>query len=176
LKFVIVLTAALLFTACRTAKPPEGPLAPEWDAIPPGIAEALCVRMKMDAVATGTLSVVTTTQPLASPISLGALANLGMSRPRKDAGAATAQVNRAIPVTLAPGTCRWRPVALGDIRKHSDEMLLELSAPLPNPFVNHEAGMFARVSLGGENANWYWLPLLPSGSGWTAGMALPLTF
>ena len=176
MKYVIVLTALLFTTACRTAKPPEGPLAPEWDAIPPGIAEALCVRMKIDAVATGTLAFVTTTQPLATPLSLGALGNLGMHNPRKDVGAHVAEVNRAIPVTLAQGTCNWRPVALRDIRKHSDEMLLELSAPLPNPFVAHEAGLFARVSLGGENANWYWLPLLPSGSGWTAGMALPLSF
>ncbi|HEY0160457.1 MAG TPA: hypothetical protein VGF28_24430 [Thermoanaerobaculia bacterium] len=166
----------LLLAACASAPPPEGPLAPEWDVIPPGIAEALCVRMKIDAIATGRLAVVNVTQPLATPLSLGALGNLGRGRPRKDGAAAQAQVNRAIPVGLAQGSCTWIPVEVRDVQRHADEMLLEMSAPLPNPYVANEAGMFVRVSLGGEHANWYWLPLLPSGGGWTAGMALPLSF
>ena len=167
---------ALLLTACAAKPPADEPLAPEWDAVPPGIAEALCLRLRMDAVATGTLAVVNVTQPLATPLSLGALGNLGAQRPRKDGAPQAALVNRAIPVGLAPGACSWVAVDIRDVKKHSDEMLLELSAPLPNPFVAHEAGMFARVSLGGEHANWYWLPLLPAGGGWTAGMALPLQF
>jgi hypothetical protein len=175
LKFVILLMTFLL-AACASAPPPAGPLAPEWDAIPPGIAEALCVRMKIDAIATGKLAVVNVTQPLATPLSLGALGNLGPRRPRKDGAASQAMVNRAIPVGLAPGSCTWIPVNVRDMQKHADEMLMEMSAPLPNPYVAHEAGMFVRVSLGGEHANWYWLPLLPVGDGWTAGMALPLSF
>jgi hypothetical protein len=168
-----VLTLVLL-TACASAPPPAGPLAPEWEMIPAGIPEALCMRLKMDAIATGRLAVVNVTQPLATPQSVGALGDLGPQRPRKDGAAQQALINRALPVDLTPGACSWIPVDIRDVARHRDEMLLELSAPLPNPWVPREAGMFARVSLGGEHQNWYWLPLYPAGTGWTAGMAVPL--
>jgi hypothetical protein len=165
----------LLLTSCASAPPPEGPLAPEWDAVPAGIADAVCMRLKMDAIATGKLAIVSTTQPLATPASIGALANI-VRDPKPSRRAASAQVNRAIPITLGGGTCSWNAVPVADIARHSDEMLLELSAPLPNPYSAGEAGLFARVTLGGDYANWYWLPLLPTSGGWSAGMALPLSF
>jgi hypothetical protein len=174
LKLAVVLTLILL-TACASEPPPAGPLAPDWDMIPPGIPEALCTRLKIDAVATGRLAVVNVTQPLATPLTLGALGHLAPQRPRKDGAAERALINRAVPVELQPGSCTWIPVDIRDVSKHGDEMLLELSAPLPNPWVANEAGLFARVSLGGEHPNWYWLPLYPTGSGWTAGMAVPLS-
>lgn len=172
MRFVAVLI--VLLTACSSTPPPAGPLAPEWDMIPAGIAEALCVRLKIDAIATGRLAVVNVTQPLATPLSLGALSQLRPQHPRKDGAAERALINRAVPVELRPGSCTWIPVDIREVSRHSDEMLLELSAPLPNPWVAHEAGLFARVTLGGEHPNWYWLPLVPAGAGWTAGMAEPL--
>lgn len=172
MKLTAVLTL-LLFTACASAPEPTGPFAPEWDVIPAGVAEALCLRLKMDAIATGAVTVVRTTQPLATPLSVGALGNLARKR-GKPVNAPI--VNRAIPITLtAGGACTWTAIDVSAMKQHQDEMLLELSAPVPNPYAAGEAGLFARVSLAGEHASWYWLPLLPRGNGWSAGLPLPLT-
>lgn len=170
---LIAVLSLLLFTACASTPEYTGPLAPEWEMIPPGVADALCLRLKMDAIATGALTVVNTTRPLVTPVTIGALANITRKRGKpSDAPIA----NRAIPIALTgSGGCTWTAIDASAIEKHQDEMLLELSAPVANPFAAGEAGLFARVSLGGEHPSWYWLPLLPGGGGWSAGLALPLS-
>jgi hypothetical protein len=172
LRLTAVLTL-LLFTACASAPPPAGPLAPEWDAIPAGVADALCLRLKMDAIATGPVTIVQTTQPLATPLTLGALGNITKKRGKLNNAPV---VNRAVPIQLASGgSCTWTAIDLSAIPRHQDEMLVELSAPVPNPFAAGEAGIFARVSLAGEHSSWYWLPLVQVSGGWSPGMALPLS-
>jgi hypothetical protein len=167
----------LLFVSCASAPAePQGALAPDWDVLPAGLTEALCMRLKMDAVATGPVTVVKVTQPLATPHTVGALANISKRRRKTRAMSRdhSAIVNRAIPIALPTGTCTWTPIEVRDIPKHGDEMILELSAPLPNPFEAGEAGVFARVSLAGENASWYWVPLVAQGESWATGMAVSL--
>jgi hypothetical protein len=151
-------------------------LAPDWSVIPPTLTEALCLRLRMDAMATGNVTIVTTTQPLATPHTVAALANIAKRRRKQRALASpnAAIVNRVIPVSLPAGTCSWTPIEVRDMARHSDEMIVELSAPLPNPYEEGEAGVFARVSLGGENASWYWVPLVAQGTTWAAGMPVSL--
>ncbi len=172
MRLTAVLTL-LLFTACASNPQPAGPLAPEWETIPAGVADALCLRLKMDAIATGPVTIVRTTQPLATPLTLGALGNITKKRGRlSDAPI----MNRAVPIQLASGgACTWTAIDVSAIPRHQDEMILELSAPVPNPFSAGEAGVFARVSLAREHSTWYWLPLLPVAGGWSPGMALPLS-
>lgn len=172
MRLTAVLTL-LLLTACASTPPPTGPLSPDWDTIPAGIADALCLRLKMDAIATGRVTIVQTTQPLATPLTLGALGNITKKRgKRSDAPI----VNRVVPIQLAGGgNCTWTAIDVSAIPRHQDEMIVELSAPVPNPFSAGEAGIFARVSLAGEHSTWYWLPLLPVPGGWSPGMALPLS-
>lgn len=172
----LLVAVLLLSIACASPAPEPEMLAPSWDVIPPGITEALCMRLRMDAIATGPVTIVTTTQPLATTQTVSALANITKrrrkSRAMKNTGSAL--VNRAIPISLQSGTCTWTPIELRDFPKHRDEMIVELSSPLPNPYEAGEAGVFARVTLGGENPSWYWLPLIPQGNIWAAGTPVSL--
>ena len=158
---------SILLTACASQPKPEPmPLAPEWDMVPAGIAEALCGRLRADAVATGDVTIVRVTQPLATAESLAAVAVVtnNRKRPRQ-----MPIVNRAIPIMLGRGSCTWTPIDVRDLDQHRDEMVVELSAPLPNPFKPGDAGMFARATLAGDHASWYWSPLRPAAGGWQTG-------
>ena len=133
--------------------------------VPAGIVEAFCSRLRMDAIATGSgLAIVRTTQPIATG---QAYAGLGRSVGSK---AVTApEPSRSIPIDLGSGSCGWIPIDSMNAQRDRDVMVVELSSPVSNPFVRGAAGVFARVSLGGEHPAWYWIGLVPSGSGWTIG-------
>jgi hypothetical protein len=53
-------------------------------------------------------------------------------------------------------------------------MIVELSSPLHNPFEWRNVGIFARVSLGGHHASWYWISIAPYGNGWAVARITPL--
>lgn len=160
------LTAALFLSACSTSNPqPAAPTMPMWESVPPHVVEALCRRLKMDAIATsGATALVRVTQPLVTAENLAAVAGSTPHRGRKGPGRLVT-TNRAIPIETAQGSCDWR---LADVRESfgSDEMVVELSAPVPNPFTRREAGLFARVSLGDQHESWYWISLVPAGGQW----------
>lgn len=159
-----LIVLALLFTACASSEQP--PLtAPNWDVLPARVVEALCVRLKMDAIATGRTTIVQVTQPLVTPQNLIALA--GSTTPRgAKRRAQAAVVNRAIPIELGRGSCAWQPIDVRDIDRHSDAMLVELSAPILHPYNAKEAGVIARVSLGNEHQSLYWISMVPHGDNW----------
>jgi hypothetical protein len=160
----IVLLSTILCSAC-TSTPPAPVVAPQWDAVPSRVVDALCQRLRMDAIATGKTTIVKVTQPLANAQSMAALA--GSTAPRgAKVRANAAVVNRAIPIELGRGGCAWDPIDVRDIDKHSDAMLVELSAPLLHPFNKNEAGVLARVSLGNENQSLYWISMIPRGNQW----------
>lgn len=162
------LIALLLLTACATR--PSTPLtAPE--SVPAAVLEALCGRLRIDAIAsTAPLAIVTETRPLATPQSMNALSITARGRIRANRMAASAvEANRTLPVAVEGASCTWRPVAPAQLARHRDEMLVELSAPTVNPFAPREAGMFARVTVGGEGASWYWISLVPYGGRWAVG-------
>lgn len=167
MRFAFATLFAILFlTACSTATPtPPPPTTPPWDSVPPHVVESLCRRLKMDAIATsGRTALVRVTQPLVTRENLAAVAGSTPERGRKGPGHLVT-TNRAIPIEVGDGTCEWR---LADVRETfgSDEMVVELSAPVPNPFTRREAGLFARVSLGNEHESWYWISLVPQGDQW----------
>lgn len=140
--------------------------------MPPAVLDALCARLQMDAIATGApLAIVDTTRPLANQQSLSALSMTAIGRVKGDRiGLSAAEANRAIPLMFAGTSCEWRAVRVADLPRVRDEMVVELSAPMINPFSPKEGGLFARVSLGGENASWYWVTLAPVGGGWAVGI------
>jgi hypothetical protein len=162
--YCLLLTVYCLSTACASA--PKAPLeAPKWDAIPSRVVDALCRRLQLDAIATGRTAIVKVTQPLANPQSMAALA--GSTTPRGAKRRANAAVtNRAIPIEIGRGACAWDPIDVRDTAKHSDAMLVELSAPLLHPFNAREAGVLARVSLGDQHQSLYWVSLVPRGDQW----------
>lgn len=161
MKRLIVLT--LLLLSCASDQPPV--VAPNWDVVPARVVESLCVRLKMDALATGRTAIVKVTQPLVTPQNLIALAGSTTPRGAKKRAQAAA-VNRAIPIELGRGSCAWEPIDVRDIDQHSDAMLVELSAPILHPYNNREAGVIARVSLGNQHQSLYWISMVPRGNDW----------
>jgi hypothetical protein len=155
--------------ACSSSQPPL--VAPEWNAVPVGLTDALCLRLKAEGIASGgAVAIVRTTQPIASMRAVGALA--GPSPRRVNPADATAAIEKSqqttIPVTLG-ASCSWIAVDPATIQQHSHQMLVEISAPMANPFRPGTAGVFVRMSLGGEHASWYWMSLIPSPGGWSVG-------
>lgn len=164
----LVAFLALALASCATAPPP--PLtAPE--SVPPAVLEALCGRLRIDAIAsTAPLAIVSETRPLATQQSMTALAITARGRVASGRIAASAvEANRVLPLAVHNGQCTWRPVAAAELDRYRDEMLVELSAPAVNPFDPRQAGLFARVTVGGEGASWYWISLAPYGGQWAVG-------
>ena len=165
-----LLPALILLAACATTPPPATPVVPDWDQLPAGIAAALCQRLQLDGIgSTGAdIAIVRVTQPIASA---QVLALLG--KPRRPA----AVVHRALPVaTMSGGTggCSWKPIDALDPARQYDRMVVELSAPVANPAARVDAGIVARVSLGGTHPNWYWMELVLTPGGWAVGRIFPL--
>ena len=160
----------LLTFAFSCATKPEPLVAPSWDAIPVGVVDTFCLRLKAEGLAEGRVAVVNVTQPIASVKALAALAG---PMPRKLDAARAAEAlrgaNRAIPLTLRQGECEWVAVDVQNAYKRADQMILEMSAPMANPFEKGQAGIFVRVSLAGEHGSWYWISLIPQGGGWVVG-------
>ena len=162
----------LLFfvAACATTTQIEPPDVPDWESVPAGVTAAFCQRLQMDGIgANGAeVSLVKVTQPIASP---AALANLGKPKRR------VAIVHRALPIatmTGGPTSCAWKQIDAIDPSRQHDSMVVELSAPVPNP-ARPSAGIVARVTLGGTHPNWYWIELLPRPQGWTIGRIFPIS-
>ena len=163
-----VALCALLLSACAT-KPATAPLtAPECDVIPVGVLDVLCSRLRMDAIAgTAPLAIVDTTRPLGTAEAMAALSRMGRGRtPAGRVVTSVQEANRKVPVTTTGGSCAWLPVAERDLARHRDEMLVEISSPLLHPYFPRQGGLFARVTVGGEGASWYWIALAPHGTGW----------
>lgn len=162
------LCVLIMVVAACASKPKPPPLsAPQWDAIPAGVLDVFCSRLRMDAIAGGApLAIVTTTRPLATAEAISALGRNGRGRTRVQAAAAMDEGNRRIAVTTAGSSCAWRPVEESQTERVRDEMLIELSAPLIHPFLPKQAGLFGRATVGGEGASWYWISLIPYGEGW----------
>ncbi len=145
-------------------------MAPEWNAVPVGLTDALCARLKAEGIAAGApVAIVRTTQPIGTMRAVAALAGPSPRRvSNSDAVAALEKAQKSIPLTLGT-SCEWIAVDRTAIQQHAHQMLVEISAPMPNPFRPGSAGVFVRVALGGEHASWYWMSLIPTPAGWTIG-------
>lgn len=168
------LLVVLLLTACAT-KPKAPPLtAPDWTVLPPGVLDAFCARLQLDAIVTvAPVAVVSTTRPLAVPESLNALAMTVRQAKGDRVALSTQELNRSMPVDTSGAACSWRPIPASAMDAHRDEVMVELSAPSLHPFAPKSGGVLARVTVGGQGAAWYWITLIPRGR-WVAGPVVPL--
>lgn len=166
------LLLVLLLSSCASA-PPAALVAPEWDVVPSGVIDVVCTRLRDDAIST--VAVLKTTQRIATPQGLAVLGGSYGKRTTNDRiTAVLAAAQKPVAVEAKSSVCSVTPIDRLDGRLHTDLMILELSSPVANPFARNEAGLFARVSLGGQHPAWYWIPLGRMGSQWIAGQALPL--
>lgn len=164
-----LLPLIFLLFACNTTKPSMITI-PDWDGIPAHVTSAFCQRLQMDGIGTigAEVAIVKITQPIASPQALGSIG--APIRP-------VTVLHRALPIETSSGgvgACAWRPIDALDPRRQFDSMVVELSAPVANP-TKPNAGIVARVSLGGTHPNWYWIELTPRRSGWSVGRIVPLS-
>jgi len=162
---------AFLALSCAT-QPAAAPALTPPDAIPNAVLEALCGRLHMDAIAsTAPLAIVNVTRPLATQASMTSLATAARGKVKASRVSASAlEANREIPfATDGTTSCRWKPISPSLLAQHHDEMVVELSAPALNPFAPREGGLFARVTVGGEGASWYWVSLVPYSGQWAVG-------
>lgn len=170
----------LLMTGCASAKTPPPPRLPQWTAVPATILDSFCSSFRDEGISSATtINVVKTAQPmLISTSSMDALSNsffyhgkLDPARAATDAGAGATE----LPITIPQG-CSWRVIAPNTGPKYTDTLTLEISPPIVNPYSRNSAGLFARLSLGGEAPTWYWLPLIPRGESWVAGRLTVLPY
>lgn len=165
----------LSVVACASSSAPPPPAVPDWTSIPSLVVQALCHRLKDDAVATGTVAMVTTTQPIATQATMGALQQAYFKKaPGDRVTAALATSHAPMPIEIAGSGCALQGVERLDPSSQADMMVIELSAPLPNPYLRNESGVLARLSLGGEAPTWYWIPLRFQQGAWAVEHILPL--
>lgn len=162
--------AIFIFLLAACATKPQQPIPARLDVVPPGVLDALCARLQMDAIGTGApLALVNTTRPLATQQTLSSLMLIAERGARTNGArlnASASDANRTLPISTEQAACRWRPLTPAQGAQLHDEMLIELSAPTSNPFAPREAGLFARASLDGGSASWYWIALVPYGDRW----------
>jgi hypothetical protein len=173
----LLISIVLLLTACASSAPQPNtpPPLPEWEMMPGGIVESLCRRLRQDALGENSaLVLVRTTQPIANAQSLTALAAASAKRKSGERNMNALRAQRSIPIETVAGSCAWQAVDAVDPLRHGDTMIVELSSPLQNPFEWRNVGIFARVSLGGSHASWYWISIAPYGGGWAVAQITPL--
>ena len=169
---LVLATLALFVVSCATQPAGPAPALTAPDNVPPAVLEALCGRLRMDAIASSApLTIVNVTRPLATQASMTSLGLTARGKLKANRVSASAlEANREIAfATDGTASCRWNAIAPAQLAGHHDEMVVELSAPALNPFAPREGGLFARVTVGGEGASWYWVTLVPYGGQWAVG-------
>lgn len=163
----------LLFVAACATKPEPIAVAPS--DVPPSALDSICARARHEGI-TGEVDVVKTTEPLITRESIVALADAaayqGKDDPARIAAALTAKTQK-LTVPISRKGCDFRVVDTVDDARN-DTMVLQISAPILNPFVRGTAGFFARLSLGNEAAQWYWVPVSIREGTWYAGTPIIL--
>ena len=170
-----LLPALLLLAACASTAPPATP--PDWNEVPASILNAFCARARDEGLSRDSqILVVKTTQPIVTALSLRALGEAFFKV--GDTVMLAEFLNtklKALPLTVTEGgTCNWLPIERVDRARHHERITLELSAPFINPFVRGESGLFARMSVGGQAPQWYWIPVAERGGQWAIGKVLAL--
>ena len=161
--------AVLLIAACKSAPPP-----PTFTSVPRGALDAMCIRLKDEGISSE-VRLVRNTQPLITPASIQALGEAAFARAAPNTEALQAATALSIPVEVRPDSCARRLIDVIDPSHDSDAIVLEFSAPFPNPFARQQIGVIARVTVGGESPVWYWIPLTQQKDRWIAGRASTLS-
>lgn len=162
--------------ACATAPPPPPPAPIVFTEVPQSALNAMCLRLHDEGMERETaVDVISTSRPLITDRALAAIAASSFFRGHVSQQAvdrAYAMNATALPVVMT-NACSLHPIGANE-RLPNDTMVVEFSAPFPDPFSRGGNGVLARLSLGGEGATWYWIPLVNRGGTWAAGQAVPL--
>jgi len=166
-----LLLASLL--ACASKAPPVQP--PSWPQLPGPLVDAVCSTLQNEGISPENLVVVKTTQPLVTGTSLRSVGHVYGKD--VEVGSLAQMMNAAttsMPLALSDSRCPWKAITKLDPLRNRDQMVVEFSSPISNPFVHNEAGVMARMSLGGHESQWYWIPLGQKKGEWAIGIVLPM--
>jgi hypothetical protein len=133
---------------------------------------SICSKLRQEGM-TSEIRTFSLTQPLITPAILQGLAEAAFFQ-GKPKNTTTDISNTPIPVEVPAGSCIARTIETFDRARDSDVMVLQMSAPLANPFAGGNLGIVARVSLGEEATVWYWVPMAERAGMWFAGKPTPL--
>jgi hypothetical protein len=160
---------SILFLLMMAAAPPP----PQFTAVPSSVLDSMCLRLHDEGIAT-TVDIVRTSRPLVTRQSIQALAEMAFKQRVDGAMVEAALATNAAPLPVGRNAaCPWHPVSAGS-PPSPDTMTLELSAPFVVPFRRGGTGVLARLSLAGESATWYWIPLTNQNGTWLAGRTIAL--
>jgi hypothetical protein len=169
MKIVLLLAAVALCLSCRSAPPVVGREPVTWSRIPSGVLDALCASsIRNEGIGRQTIiNVVPRSQALVSAASLVSLRRVYFVKPGKglektpQMAESIAAGLPSIPVDLPAGgrSCNWAILEHFDRTRDNEKMILQISAPFANPYSKTEWGSFARLSVGGEAAAWFWVPM-----------------
>jgi hypothetical protein len=170
MKIVLLLASLALSVSCRSTRPAVPAREPfTWTRIPSGVLDSLCATsIRNEGIGRQTtIHVVPRSQSLVSVASLIGLRRAYFVKPGKGleqtpqmAQTITAEL-MSIPVDI-PQTghsCAWAILDHFDRARDNDKMILQISTPFANPYSKTEWGAFARLTVGGEAASWFWVPM-----------------
>jgi hypothetical protein len=175
LKRIAIAALLTLTLACASSDKTPAPPTPAWEAVPAMIVDTLCAQLRAERLTSGEVAIFKTTQPLIRAASLRGLADRGGQRANPGLLAGQfAAYNVPMRIIVPSSGCAWRAIEASDAGRYRDVMAVEISSPLPNPFAKKQSGLFARVSLAGAHATWYWVPLRWNGADWELGPVMSL--
>lgn len=156
----------LLATGCAThSAPPPRPLT----ELPEAVVNAMCLQFHAEGM-TSEVRVVNMTQPIVTPGALRALSEGSFkSRPLDPERIRAIALAPLIPVEVPPQTCVSRFVTPKEAERANDVMIIQFSSPFENPFSRGQHGTLVRLSLGGADSTWYWIPLAYRNDHWLVG-------
>jgi hypothetical protein len=168
MKFLVALAALALFS-CRSTKAVVAREPFTWTRIPAGVLDSLCATsIRNEGIGRQTtIHVVPRSQSLVSVASLVGLRRAYFVKPGKGleqtpqiAQTIAAELT-SIPVDIPQSghSCAWAALDHFDRSRDNDKMILQISTPFANPYSRTEWGAFARLTVGGEAAAWFWVPL-----------------
>jgi hypothetical protein len=131
------------------------------------VIDSICSRLRSEGM-TSEVRAVSTTQPLITPGTLQALAEAAFYQ-GKETG--LAEIGSIVPIAVQVPTnsCVSTAIEAFDRARDGDVMVLQISAPLANPFARRQLGVLARLALGDESPIWYWVPIGERSGIWVAG-------
>lgn len=157
---VIRYPVILLALGCASLKPVQT-TAPDLKSVPSIAIEAACTKLRNEGVTGESAMVVKRTEP--SLITGASLRSVAHSYNKDlDASALAATIGsmvQATPIDFRATSCKWQTIEKLDPVAQAQMAVVEFSPPFINPFTKGEAGVLVRMSVGGHDSQWYWIPL-----------------
>jgi len=164
-----------LLTSCATVRPPAT-TAPDLKSVPSVVIEAACTRLRSEGFTGDSAMVVKRTEP--SLINGASLRSVAHSYNKDiDASSLAATIGAIVkptPLDFSATSCKWQPIEKLDPVAEAQMAVVEFSPPFINPFTKGESGVLVRMSVGGHDSQWYWIPLAERQGLLGIGLVLPL--